>query len=273
MKFELHCHSKYSESNIPWDGMEEPEDIISCAKRKGLSGIALTDHDTINGWEKAEKRAKEEGILFVPGIEISSANGHILGLGINQKIEKGLSIEETIDKIHDAGGIGISAHPFDIRGYGTRNRFVKADAVEVFNALSLDRFSNILSESKARRADKPMVSGSDAHSLSMIGRASIQVDAHDIDSLLKAIKKGKAKISKNYVMISELEAWNKCRMINAYLQILRYIDARFGRISSYLIKHMMRRFMLSESTVWSILARFGVVSVMGYGAIKAFSRY
>ncbi len=79
---DLHCHSTAS------DGTYSPTEVIELAVSRGLSGLALTDHDTIGGVAEAEKAAKKAGLDFLPGIEISCdvprpATMHLLGYGVN----------------------------------------------------------------------------------------------------------------------------------------------------------------------------------------------
>jgi hypothetical protein len=272
-RFELHCHSRHSISNVPLDGMEDPVDIVRRAKRAGLAGVAITDHDNNRGWKEAGREAGKEGIVFIPGIEVSTGHGHILALGVTGMISSGLGIGETVDRIHEKAGIAVAAHPFDIRGYGCKDFLVETDAVETFNALSVDRFSNWLSKAKAKGAGMPAVSGSDAHTLSMIGRAAVESDAHDLDSLLKAIRKGRVVPGNEYVRLDEMKEWNRLRMINAYMHVLRYIDSRYGRVRGWALKQMMRKFVLSKSQVWDIVARFALVSVIAYSGVRAIGYY
>jgi predicted metal-dependent phosphoesterase TrpH len=80
---DLHTHSRAS------DGSLNPDELIREAARRGLRAIALTDHDTIKGLDKAKDEARKQGILFIPGIEIEiehqgSGEFHLLGLGIGQ---------------------------------------------------------------------------------------------------------------------------------------------------------------------------------------------
>lgn len=96
-------HTQYS-----YDGLITPKELVYYAKKRGLDGVAITDHDTIEG---ALKIARETNFLIVPGIEISSSDGHIVGLNVSEAIQKGLSASETVDRIHDAGGIAIACHP------------------------------------------------------------------------------------------------------------------------------------------------------------------
>jgi predicted metal-dependent phosphoesterase TrpH len=253
--------------------MEEPAEAVKQAKQAGLSGIAITDHNNNAGWKEAREEAKRQGIIFIPGMEISSRRGHILGLGISDRIQSGLSVEETVERIHEAGGIAVAAHPFDIRGHGLKDWFHETDAVEAFNALSVDRFSNIVASRKARSLDMPVTSGSDAHTLGMIGRAPIEARADDLDSLLKEIKRGGVGICKRYVHISEIKEWSRLRMINAYIDVLSYIDDRYGRHRAWLLKKLVGRFMFSNDPIWDVAARVSLTGAIAYSLIKAFAYY
>jgi predicted metal-dependent phosphoesterase TrpH len=272
-RFELHCHTKHSTTLAPLDCMMEPEDIIKQAKRAGLAGVAITDHDTIAGWKAAKAEAKKQGIIFIPGIEVSSRRGHILGLGVNKRIMAGQSVEATVEAIHDAGGVAVAAHPFDIRGYGIKDFLKEADAVEVFNALSVDRFSNMLAEKKAETYGKARTSGTDAHTLEMIGRAAISAEAHDLDSLLKEIMEGRVEISKRYVRLDEIKEWTRMRMIRAYIDVLEYIDKRYGRHRAWALKHLMKRFILSRNPIWDLAARVSLTGAIAYSLIKTVAYY
>lgn len=81
MIFDLHSHSNFS------DGALAPDELVARAKARGVTALALTDHDTIAGLEIAHKAALNQGIDFIPGIEFSSQWGkggvHIVGLGID----------------------------------------------------------------------------------------------------------------------------------------------------------------------------------------------
>jgi len=273
MRFELHCHTKHSTTVAPLDCKEEPVEVVRQAKRSGLAGIAITDHDTTAAWKAAKAEAKKQGVVFIPGIEISSKRGHILGLGVSEAIGAKHSVGETIDRIHDAGGIAIAAHPFDIRGHGVKELLSKADAVETFNALSVDRFSNMLTESKAGALGMPQTSGSDAHTLGMIGRAAIEARAHDLDSVIREIRKGRVGLCKRYVYLNEIKEWSRLRMIEAYIDVVEYIDSRYGRYRAWMLKHLMKRFILSRNPMWDVVARASLVGAISYSLLKAAAYY
>src|SRR5512137_1739977 len=106
MKLDLHIHSTYSR-----DGTALPKEIVSRCKALGLDGLAITDHNAIRGSLEAVELAKMEGLFVVRGVEVSTADGHVLAYGVSELVPKGLSIQDTIDRIHSAGGIAVAAHP------------------------------------------------------------------------------------------------------------------------------------------------------------------
>jgi len=259
-KFELHCHSYYSKGKkIPWEGIPSPSEIIKHAKKIGLSGIALTDHNSIDGLKEAEAEAKKLGIVFIPGIEINSEKGHIIGLGINEKVERGLSVDETIEKIHSQGGIAVAPHPFDGEKYGIRAEMVKADAVEVFNSFDIDRLGNFLTSRKAERLGLKKVVGSDAHAVEMIGNSFIKTDADDMDSVLKNIKQGSVELEKRYIETWKIIKWLRERMERSRPEMLDYINKNYSKpkaaVSDFLLNQFLKK---PESMFWRGLMALGV---------------
>ncbi len=129
MRFDLHIHSNYStDSNLAVD------DILRQAVRKGLDGIAICDHNTIEGSLHAIERARELSLplLVIPGIEVSTSDGHLIVIGIRENIEPGLPVSETIGIARQKGAVLIAPHPFkkDSMGLAAKD----ADAVETFNS-------------------------------------------------------------------------------------------------------------------------------------------
>jgi predicted metal-dependent phosphoesterase TrpH len=104
LKLDLHIHSQYSE-----DGAGTPELIIKSLQKKGIHGMAITDHNTVEGSLKALKVAPKNFIV-IPGVEISTADGHIIALNVKENIPKGLNVVETVEKTIDLNGIPIVPH-------------------------------------------------------------------------------------------------------------------------------------------------------------------
>ena len=185
LKIDIHVHTTYSH-----DALITPKDLIFYAKKRGLDGVAITDHDRIDG---ALKIAKETDFLIVPGIEISSLNGHIIGLNVNELVPPKLGVDETLDRIHEAGGIAIACHPItffkeSLKGH-ISSRF---DAIEVINSASFPfNYSVRRSEEIASRLGIARVAGSDAHYGPEIGYAYTLVNAEcEVDEVVNAIRKG-----------------------------------------------------------------------------------
>jgi len=185
LKIDLHVHTTYS-----YDALTTPKELVFYAKRCGLDGVAVTDHDRIDG---ALKIARETDFLIVPGIEISSLNGHIIGLNVDELVPAKLGVDETLDRIHDVGGVAVACHPVtffkeSLKGH-ISSRF---DAVEVINASAFPfNYSVRRSGEIASRLGIARVAGSDAHYGPEIGYAYTLVNAEsDVDGVVHAVRKG-----------------------------------------------------------------------------------
>jgi predicted metal-dependent phosphoesterase TrpH len=185
VKADLHVHTIYSR-----DSLITPKDLVFYAKKRGLTAVAITDHDTIEG---ALKIAKETDFLIIPGIEVSSRNGHIVGINLQEPVEKGLSADETVDKIHEGGGIAVACHPFALfKGSLGKHTNAKFDAIETINA-SAFLFNRCTKKAQeiADRFGIPRVAGTDAHYGPAIGYAYTLIDAEpQVGAISKAITKG-----------------------------------------------------------------------------------
>lgn len=182
-KIDLHVHSVYS-----IDSTITPEQLVVFARKRELDGIAVTDHDRL---DSGLKISKETSFLVLPGMEVSSRDGHIIGLGIDNPVPKGLPAEATVDKIHAAGGIAIACHPSAFLKVSLNKHVTaKFDAVEVINSSSIPfRYSVKRNEELASRLDIARVAGSDAHYGPEIGCAYTLIDAEpNMDDLIRAIR-------------------------------------------------------------------------------------
>jgi len=160
LKYDLHMHTIYSR-----DGAIRPIDAIRIAKKRGLDGIAITDHDTIRGGLAAQK-LKPKGIDIICGAEIKTDRGDIIGLFLTEEI-RAIDHAEVIEAIHEQGGIAIVPHPFDsMRGSAfwlTDKDSKKMDAVEVLNARCIFKRSNAMADAYASHYRVCKVGCSDAH--------------------------------------------------------------------------------------------------------------
>lgn len=191
MKLDMHVHSEYSV-----DCRLSVRDILKTALSTGLSGICVADHNSSKGGIEAKKIAPNDFIV-VPGSEVSSKEGHILCYGTYTEIPQNLGIQETIDKIHESGGIAVAAHPCRLKhsiGSDAIRKY-RFDGVETFNTRNIVPYSNKKAEALANIYNCGMVGGSDAHILKHIGMGfTIIEDADDADDVVEAIRKRKTRI-------------------------------------------------------------------------------
>ncbi len=195
MKFDLHIHSKYSP-----DSFLQPEKIIKVAKKKGLNGVAITDHNTIKGGIKALNINQDPNFQIIVGSEIKTEYGDVLGLFLNEEV-KDHSFDNVVDEIGSQGGITVLAHPY--RQYNAPEKVInKVDLVEGFNARSKSAH-NVKSLKLANTFNKFMAAGSDTHVYFEVGGGIVHADG-DIENDLK---KGNTKIKgteSNYYLVHGL---------------------------------------------------------------------
>lgn len=168
MKVDLHVHTMFSK-----DGRTTMEELLEYAERAGIGCVAVTDHNEFRAYDLLKDNGR---IIIIPAEEVSSAEGHILALGIDRLIPRDLSIQETIDRIHEAGGYAFAAHPYRWwSGLGEENTLkYPFDGIEARNGRSVPA-ANRRSERLARRVGKPMTAGSDAHTPRHIGEGYVEV--------------------------------------------------------------------------------------------------
>lgn len=188
VKADLHVHTIYSH-----DSVITPKELVFYAKKRGLNAVAVTDHDKVEG---ALKIAEETDFLIIPGTEVSSRDGHIVGLNVHEIIPRGLSVDETVDRIHEADGIAIACHPFALlKASVGKHVSGKFDAVETINASAFP-FNRATSKANqlAERLKLPKVAGTDAHYGPVIGQAYTLIDSEaNVEAIVKAIANGQCK--------------------------------------------------------------------------------
>jgi hypothetical protein len=216
LTLDLHVHTNYSH-----DGRDSVEKIIESAIAKKLDGIAICDHDTMEGSYAARKYVadNDRNLMIIPGIEVTTSEGHLIVLGVEDGVEKGLSPEETIrmaiekkkEKEQENKGtvVFIAPHPFHPFRHSIGNLCVHPeldiDAIETYNSRYFFGFANGMARRKAARNDITAVAGSDAHSAECVGLATVDVEVEvgiaqnpesktRVEAILKGIKAGKVRI-------------------------------------------------------------------------------
>jgi predicted metal-dependent phosphoesterase TrpH len=211
LRFDLHVHSSCS------DGRDGVEEILEAAVAKKLDGIAITDHDTLEGSFEAERivRDRDLDLLVIPGVEVSTSGGHLLALGIRDLPPRGRSPEKTIEFVHDRGGIAIVSHPYHVFRHAMY-RIPDCDAVEVYNSKYIFGIANWWARRKAERRGLPMVAGSDAHMAKTVGLGVTIVEVEDgceVSDVLAAIRAGRVKIdgrkTSPAVFVGQMIRWVK----------------------------------------------------------------
>lgn len=213
MRFDLHVHTQYSK-----DCRVPPLDMARQLKQQGFAGMAITDHDTAAG---ALKSYDLSDFLIVPGIEVSTTWGHLLGLGITADV-KSRDVATAIDEIHAQGGITVIPHPYRRSSPSiARIEGLDVDAVETFNGREFPR-QNKKAAALAARHDLPSTGGSDAHQLREAGTGYTIADAETVDDLLACIMAGETKADGATSLGRPLRsAWGTFR---------RYLDRGFNRV-------------------------------------------
>lgn len=193
---DLHLHTTYSDGTAT-----VPELLAYVATQTDLRVIAITDHDAIAGAWEAYRLAPEFGLEVVIGEEISTREGHLLALFIEEFIAPGRPVADTIAEVRAQGGLAVAAHPFQliVRSLGRVGLLRRpigmeagwtVDAVETFNAGTSFQYNNDLAECYARKRGLPMVGGSDAHHLGAVGRGFTRFPGCSAADLRRAILAG-----------------------------------------------------------------------------------
>ncbi len=182
--------------------MSSPESLIASARQKGLQGFAITDHNTYDAYHyMADKSLARrdgqpvDGFLVIPGVEISTADGHLLCIGAVMPVMKGAPAIEVARAARSAGCLAIPSHPFDRFRAGIRKGVLDQldpDAIEVFNAAISFKGYNDQARSYAEQRRLPMIAASDAHHDSAIGTSHMTFDTDDfsVRGILSAIVRG-----------------------------------------------------------------------------------
>jgi predicted metal-dependent phosphoesterase TrpH len=195
MNFDLHVHTAYSDDS----NMRIGQLLRWCSVQSNLDGIAITDHDTIEGYLRIRKLRTEEIPLIIPGIEISFTHGHVLILNVLEEPKRPMiTIEGIVDYAKDQGGLIILAHPYRFNGLGDLSESFPTDAVEILNPTASNE-ENRLAKLLANSRKLPGVAGSDAHNIDKVGEVLNHIEAsNSIEEVIKSIKNGNVTTISQY---------------------------------------------------------------------------
>ena len=172
---DLHMHTEHSH-----DCAVPVCDLLDHAEAIGLGAIAVTDHNVFAGAEEAVELARDRALTVIPGEEVKTESGEVIGLFLREEIPRGLSMAETIAAIREQGGVVYLPHPFDrlhtIPDATTLHRHLaEIDVFEVYNARLLFDAMNDEAVRFARKYNLTMGAGSDAHVLQGVGTGLVRM--------------------------------------------------------------------------------------------------
>ncbi len=196
-KADTHVHTEYSGVAIlgPMkfpESVSTPEKQVDRARDNGMDVVCITDHDEIVGAIKAQQYAKQfDDIEVVIGEEVTTADGEIIGLFLNERVPSNLSVEETIDIIRSQGGLTIAPHPFSFHVPGLQEKIfsLDLDGFEVINGGHVDSYSNAFAQEVMDRYPGRWapISGSDAHSIHTAGFNWTEFEGNTAEDFRRAV--------------------------------------------------------------------------------------
>jgi Predicted metal-dependent phosphoesterases (PHP family) len=197
LRLDFHVHSEGS-----YDGHEPVELILEHAADIGLDGVVITDHDVLHESMRAAELAAKYGLIGIPGVEVSTAHGHLLAIGVDEMPPRRVAYQETVEWIRDHGGVAVVPHPFQRTRHGVRKKNIpNVDAIETFNAWLFTGYKNQRARRYAEAYGYPTVAASDAHTLPYVGRAYTEITVPGVDrkgvtceDVLTAIRDGSTAV-------------------------------------------------------------------------------
>jgi predicted metal-dependent phosphoesterase TrpH len=176
---DFHMHTEHShDCSVPVSA------LLDRAEALGLGAIAVTDHNVFGGAREAVELARGRPLRVIPGEEVKTTAGEVIGLFLDEEIPRGMSMAETIGAIRDQGGIVYLPHPFDrlhsIPDARTLHaHLAEVDVFEVYNAKLLVNGFNDEALRFARKYNLTMGAGSDAHVVQAIGTGGVRMRAFE----------------------------------------------------------------------------------------------
>jgi len=188
-RIDLHCHSRHSH-----DGALTVAALVERATAIGLGGLALTDHDSIEGHGELKGLAAQyPDMVLIRGCEVTTAEGHLLAYGVDELPVQGLPLDETLKRVDEQNGVAVLAHPFRL-GNGVDEAAIRKSegcSLEATNGRSNQR-CNRKAMAIARELGRAVTGGGDTHVAIEMGRAwtSFSVKVTDEKSALDALRIG-----------------------------------------------------------------------------------
>jgi len=200
IRIDLHVHTSFS-----GDATISPKLLVDTLyAHPTIKGVAITDHDTLDGYFQVRKLVTVyQDLLVIPGVEATTTLGHIILLGVEEKPPYMSTLESVVDFAKERAALLVIPHPYRVSGIGDAAEKMSANAVEILNPWA-SFGENKLAEKLAKLRNLPGVAGSDAHKPEQMWTAYTEVDAEpDVVSVLSAVKNGRVKAvsSRHYLNV------------------------------------------------------------------------
>lgn len=210
MKVDMHVHTCYSK-----DATLSLETIVESCRRRGLDGVAITDHNTIAGALALKEMAS---FLVIMGEEINTTKGEILGFFLKEEIPGGLTPEEAMAHIREQGGLVGVPHPLDRVRRSAMGQVAlldildELDFLEGFNSRVTFPSDNRKAQALAKAQGLPITAGSDAHTAYEIGRAYVEMpNFNGREGFLEALREAQIFGHLTPPWIHIATTWNRLR--------------------------------------------------------------
>ncbi|MBN1189594.1 MAG: PHP domain-containing protein [Dehalococcoidales bacterium] len=210
LKADFHIHSRYS-----MDCNTSLDQIIRTCLRKKINCVAIADHGAIEGALQLKKIAP---FYVIVAEEILTTRGEIMGMFLRELVPSGLSIDESIRRIKEQGGLFCAQHPFDKVRHDALQADVmdevvdRIDLVEVFNSRSPLLRSSEMAREFAEKHHKPGSAGSDAHAAFEIGNAYVEMpEFKGKEDFLAALSQGKVTGRRASILTHFYSLWARLR--------------------------------------------------------------
>jgi predicted metal-dependent phosphoesterase TrpH len=208
---DLHIHTTWG------DGTATVRQIMDRVAEGGLDVIAITDHDDLRAAWEAQELAGAYNFEVIPGIEVTTLQGHMLALFLERPVKMLRSLEWTIAAVHDQGGVCIAPHPLSWLTRSLGERAVRRvcsqlDGIEVINPSLAGRVTaaKVISLNEGV-LHLPETGSSDAHHLLGVGAAFTEFEGRTADDFRRSLKAGTTHAGGNFVWHREMTGVMKAR--------------------------------------------------------------
>ena len=214
---DLHIHSRYS-----YDSLLSLERIVKRSVSCGLHAIAITDHNTIKGSLIAQSLG-QDSLVIITGAEIATEYGDLTGLFLQEELRSRI-FEEVIDEIKGQDGLVVLPHPCRRKRFPPLHLLADVDLLEGIKGQTSNQDNN-KAQDFSNRLQKPMIAGSDAHTVLEIGTVWTSIPV--VRPLYEDEVRKKIITGNNQLVLAG--SWPYRRISQAYSTCIRHLRAHYTR--------------------------------------------